>query len=333
MSLKSKKNVEDVLETIEASEGSDTVVVLARVKPGEVVARGPWALAWRRLRQDKVALVSGVVLIVLILIAIFAPLINDILGQAPNSQDINNGLDTYGLPVGPNSQHWLGTDDLGRDVLARLIYGTRISIGIGLLATALSVLIGVVLGLLSGYLRGVVDGLIARLIDVILSIPFLLAAVSIVAVSGGPSLGITVGVLAFFSWATMARIIRGQVLSLREREFIEAARSLGASSWRIMFVDLLPNLLMPIIIYFSLLVPVVIVSEATLAFLGVGLPAPTADWGGMISEAQNGDLYKVAWWLVFFPSGALVLTTLAFNLLGDGIRDAFDPRFSRVVAK
>lgn len=298
-----------------------------------VVARGPWALAWRRLRQDKVALISGGILIVIILVAIFGPLINDILGQQPNRQDIINGLNESGLPVGPSSQHLLGTDDLGRDVLARLIYGTRISIGIGLLATAISIAIGVVLGLVAGYLRGFVDGVIARLIDVVLSIPFLLAAVSIVAVAGGPSLTITVGVLAFFSWATMARIIRGQVLSLREREFIEAARSLGASSWRIMFVDLLPNLLMPIIIYFSLLVPIVIVSEATLAYLGVGLPVPTADWGGMINEAETGNLYQQAWWMVFFPSGALVLTTLAFNLLGDGIRDAFDPRFARIVGK
>ncbi|MCA1982749.1 MAG: ABC transporter permease [Nocardioides sp.] len=297
-----------------------------------IVARGPWALAWRRFRKDKVALIAAAVMAVIILVAIFAPLINSALGQDPNYQDQVNGLDVNGLPLGPSGAHWLGTDALGRDVFARLVYGARISIGIGILSTGIAVAVGVVLGLLAGYFRGIVDVIIARLLDVVLALPVVLAAVALVAVFGQSPL-VTVLVLAFFSWATMARIVRGQVISLREREFIEAARSLGASSTRIMFVELLPNLVMPIIIYFSLLVPVNIVTNAVLAFLGLGIPVPTADWGGMISDAEAGGLYQQAWWLVFFPGGVLVLTTLAFNLLGDGIRDALDPRIERLLRK
>jgi ABC-type dipeptide/oligopeptide/nickel transport system permease subunit len=155
-------------------------------------------------------------------------------------------------------------------------------------------------------------------------------AIALVSITG-PSLAVTVLVIGFFSWASVARIVRGQVLSMREREFVEAARSLGSSNNRIMFVDILPNVLAPVIVYASLLIPVVIVVEATLSFLGLGLAPPTADWGGMISEAQN--YYTTSWWFVVFPGGALLLTTLAFNLLGDGIRDAFDPRADRVMAK
>ena len=188
-------------------------------------------------------------------------------------------------------------------------------------------IIGVVVGLAAGFLGGVVDTLLARLIDVVLSIPFLLVAIALVSITG-PSLLVTVLVIGFFSWASVARIVRGQVLSLREREFVEAARSLGASDRRIMFVDILPNVLAPIIVYTSLLIPVVIVVEATLSYLGLGLAPPTADWGGMISDAQN--YYTTSWWFMVFPGAALLITTLAFNLFGDGVRDAFDPRSDRI---
>jgi peptide/nickel transport system permease protein len=165
---------------------------------------------------------------------------------------------------------------------------------------------------------------------VVLSVPFLLVAIALVSITG-PSLTVTILVIGFFSWASVARIVRGQVLSLREREFVEAARSLGAGSSRIMFVDILPNVLAQVIVYTTLLIPVVIVVQATLSFLGLGLPPPTADWGGMISEGQA--YYRVAWWFVLFPSVALVITTLAFNLFGDGVRDAFDPRTDQLLNK
>jgi len=293
-----------------------------------VVGRGPWELAWRRLRADKVAMGSLAVVVLMVLVAVFAPVFVHLTGHPPNMQYHREGLTPDGLPKPPSSTFWLGTDDLGRDILVRIAYGARISLGVGVLATLLTVVVGVVLGLLAGFLGGSVDLVLARLIDMILSIPFLLVAIALVSVSG-PSLTITILVIGMFSWASMARIVRGQVLFLKEREFVEAARSLGASDLRIMFVDVLPNVLAPVIVYTTLLIPVVIVVQATLSFLGLGLPPPAPDWGGMISEAQN--YYTVAWWFVFFPSLALLITTIAFNLFGDGVRDAVDPRIDRLM--
>ena len=287
---------------------------------GAIQGRSPWYLAWRRLRQDRVAMISLVVMVLIILMAVFAPVTTALTGHPVNEQYRDIGLTPEGLPTPPSRTFLLGTDDLGRDILVRIAYGARISLLVGVAATAMTVVIGVVVGLAAGYLGGAVDTILARLIDVILSVPFLLVAIALVSVVG-PSLLVTVLVIGFFSWASVARIVRGQVLSLREREFIEAARSLGASDSRIMFVDVV---LAPGIVYASLLVPVVIVGEATLSFLGLGLPPPTADWGGMISSAQN--YYTTAWWFVFFPGAALLITTLAFNLFGDGVRDAFNPR-------
>ena len=296
----------------------------------QVVGRSPWSLAWRRLRSDRVAMASLAVIVLIVLVAVFAPVFAHITGHPPNMQYHHEGLTPDGLPKPPSSTFWLGTDDLGRDVLVRIAYGARISLGVGLLSTMLAVVVGVVLGLLAGFLGGVTDTVIARLIDVVLSIPFLLVAISLVSISG-PSLTITVLVIAFFSSTSMARIVRGQVLFVKEREFVEAARSLGASDARIMFVDVLPNVLATVIVYTTLLIPVVIILQATLSFLGLGLPPPAADWGGMISEAQN--YYTVAWWFVLFPSLALLITTIAFNLLGDGVRDAVDPRIDRLVRR
>ena len=186
-----------------------------------------------------------------------------------------------------------------------------------------------VVGVVAGYLGGRVDTVIALIIDVVLSIPFLLAGIAIVSIVG-PSLTVTIIVIAFFSWSSIARIVRGQVLSIREREYVEAARSLGASDWRIMFVDVLPNVLAPVIVYTTLLIPLAIVSEATLSFLGLGVPAPTATWGGMLDGSLQ--YYRVAWWYLLFPGLALLITTLAFNIFGDGVRDAFDPRTDRLFA-
>lgn len=296
-----------------------------------IEGRSPWVLAFQRLRRDKVAMVSLVLIIFIVLIAIFAPVFSALTGHGPNEQFRGaNALTPQGLPRGPSSQFWWGTDDLGRDVLVRVAYGARISLLVGVLATGLTVVIGVVLGLTAGFLGGWVDTLLTRLVDVVLSVPFILVAVALVSVTG-PSLTITVLVIGFFSWASVARIVRGQVLSLREREFVEAARSLGSSDGRIMFVDILPNVLSQVIVYTTLLIPVVIVVQATLSFLGLGLPPPTADWGGMINEAQS--LYTVAPWFIAFPGAALVLTTLAFNLFGDGVADAFDPRTDRLIGQ
>jgi peptide/nickel transport system permease protein len=279
------------------------------------------------LRKDKVAMISLVVIVLIVLMAIFAPVFGAITGHPPNEQYRDIGLTPDGLPRGPNGTFWLGTDDLGRDILVRIAYGARVSLLVGVIATAITVVIGVVLGLAAGFLGGITDTILARLIDVVLSVPFLLVAIALVSITG-PSLTVTVMVIGFFSWASVARIVRGQVLSLREREFVEAARSLGAGDTRIMFVDVLPNVLAPVIVYTTLLIPVVIVTQATLSFLGLGLPPPTADWGGMISSSQN--YYTTAWWFILGPGIALLITTLAFNLFGDGVRDAFDPRADRL---
>lgn len=295
-------------------------------RPAAIVARSPWALGLRRLRRDRVAMVCLGVIVLIVAVAVFAPVFAALTGHPPNEQYRQTGLTADGLPRGPRTTFWLGTDDLGRDILVRIAYGARVSLLVGVASTALTVAVGVVIGIAAGYLGGIVDTVLARLIDVVLSVPFLLVAIALVSITG-PSLTITVLVIGFFSWASVARIVRGQVLSLREREFVEAARSLGAGTARIMFVDVLPNVLAPVIVYTTLLIPVVIVVQATLSFLGLGLAPPTADWGGMISEAQA--YYTTAWWFIVFPGAALLITTLAFNLFGDGVRDAFDPRGDR----
>jgi ABC-type dipeptide/oligopeptide/nickel transport system permease subunit len=309
-----------------------TTQAVARREPKQarhraIEARGPWALGWMRLRRDRVAMICLVIIVMIALVAIFAPVTAALTGHPPNEQFRTIGLTPDGLPRGPSRTFLLGTDDLGRDILVRIAYGARISLLVGVVATALTVIVGVVIGLAAGFLGGAVDTVLARLIDVVLSIPFLLVAIALVSITG-PSLTITVLVIGFFSWAPVARIVRGQVLSQREREFVEAARSLGAGNARIMFIDILPNVLAPVIVYTTLLIPVVIVVQATLSFLGLGLAPPTADWGGMISEAQA--YYTTAWWFIVFPGAALLITTLAFNLFGDGVRDAFDPRADQV---
>ncbi len=292
-----------------------------------VEGRSTWQLAWMRLRKDRAAVASAVVILIIVLVAIFAPVFANLTGHGVNQQFRTTGLNTYGQPRSPNGTFLLGTDDLGRDILVRLAYGARISLYVGVVATLATVAIGAVLGLMAGYLGGIVDSIIARLVDLVLSLPFLLFAISLVSVTH-PGLLVVIVVIAVFGWAAVARIVRGQVLSIREKEYIEAARSLGASPWRIMFVDILPNVLTQLIVYATLLIPVTIILEATLSYLGLGIPPPTADWGQMISEAQT--IYQQAWWFLVFPSLALLITTLAFNILGDGVRDALDPRLERL---
>ena len=269
-------------------------------------------------------MVSLGVIVLIVLMAIFAPVIAAIVGHGPNQQFASTGLTPLGQPKGPNSTFLLGTDDLGRDVLVRIAYGARISLIVGIAATGLTIIIGAAAGLVAGYFGGLTDSFIARFIDWLLAIPFLLFALSLVTIFGA-SLTIVIIVIGFFGWASVGRIVRGQVLSIKEKEYVEAARALGASPWRIMFFDILPNVMAPIIVYATLLIPLAIVTEASLSFLGVGIPPPTADWGQMISSAQSVYQYG-AWWFLVFPSIALLITTLAFNIFGDGVRDAFDPR-------
>lgn len=293
-----------------------------------IAGRTPMQLAWARLRRDRVSMLCLAFVILLVLVAIFAPLLTALLGHGPNQQFPNTGLSINGIPVGPSGRFLLGTDNLGRDVLSRIIYGARISLLVGVGATAIALALGTLVGLVSGYYGGRVDTLLARFMDLLLSFPVLLFALALVA-RFGPSLPLLLLVIAFFTWPLIGRLVRGQVISLREREFVEAARSLGAGDLRIMLFEIAPNLIALAVVYATLLIPVNIVTEATLSFLGLGIQPPTASWGGMISDAQSGDLFTIAWWFLVFPAAALFLTTLAFNLLGDGLRDALDPRAGR----
>jgi len=301
----------------------------APVAEGEAAAKiegkSPWRLGIERLRRDRAAMISLGIIVAIVLIAIFAPVIAAIVGHGPNQQfTAPIGQTAEGQPVGPSTTFWMGTDTVGRDVLVRIAYGARISLIVGLVATVLTVTIGAIVGLASAYFGGLTDSVLARVMDWLLAVPFLLLAISLVSVIG-PGLTVLIIVIGFLGWASVGRIVRGQVLSIREKEYVEAARSLGAGPWRIMFIDILPNVIAPIIVYTSLLIPVTIVAEASLSFLGVGIPAPTADWGQMIADSQTVYQYG-AWWYLVFPSIALLITTLAFNIFGDGVRDAFDPR-------
>jgi peptide/nickel transport system permease protein len=295
----------------------------AAAAPPTVEGRSPWQLAWARLRRDRVALACMVFIALLVLVAVLAKPISLLAGYSPTDQDRVNGISPDGLPMPPSTHHWLGTDNLGRDILVRIVYGSQISLAVGVGAAVTAVLLGVVVGMCAGYLGPTMDAVLARIMDVVLSFPFLLFAIALVTVAG-PSELIEVGVIAFFSWAAIGRIVRGQTLAIREKEYVEAARSLGAGPIRIMVIDVLPNLLAPVIVYTTLLIPVSIVFESTLSYLGVGIIPPTPSWGNMISDAQS--YYQVAWWFLLFPGLALILTTLAFNLLGDSVRDALDPR-------
>jgi len=290
----------------------------------KIEGRSPWRLAYERLRRDRAAKIALATILVIVLLALLAPVFAKILGHGPNQQFIDIGENANGGPVPPSGTFWLGTDNNGRDLFIRILYGARISLIVGVLATGISVVLGVVLGLAAGYIGGLVDTVIARLIDVMLSIPFLILAISIAYISG-PSLFLVIIIVGVLSFTYLARIVRGQVMSIKSREFIEAARALGARPWRIMFVDLLPNVMAQVIVYATLLIPAAIVFEASLSFLGVGVPPPTADWGAMISDASGFFQYGY-WWFLFFPSVALLTTTLAFNIFGDSVRDALDPR-------
>jgi ABC-type dipeptide/oligopeptide/nickel transport system permease subunit len=295
-----------------------------------VSARSPWRLSVERLRRDRMAMITSGIIVLIVALAVGAPLVSMLVGHPPDMQYRDIGLTPDGLPKPPNRTFWLGTDDLGRDLMVRIAYGARISLMVSVVSTAATVLLGTLVGIAAGYYGGVVDTILSWLIDLVLSFPFLLLVIALVSITG-PSLTLLVGVIALFGWSSVARVVRGQTLSLRRREFVEAALSIGASDLRIMALDILPNVLAPIIVYTSLLIPSFVVLESTLSFLGLGVPPPTPTWGGMLSDSVT--YYRQAWWYVVFPGVALLTTTLAFNLFGDSIRDAFDPRADRIVRR
>jgi ABC-type dipeptide/oligopeptide/nickel transport system permease subunit len=296
-------------------------------------------IAWMRLRQDKVAMAGGIVVIFLILVAIFGPyLVQNPLTYHENLIDPTFSR-PYGTLGGISTAHPFGVEPIsGRDLLARVVNGARVSLVIAFLSTALAVGIGVVMGVVAGFFGGWVDSVIARAMDIFLAFPLLVFAIALVGVIpssafglSGNSLriGLLIFVIGFFAWPYMGRIIRGQTLSLREREFVDAARSLGARGPYILFRELLPNLVGPILVYSTLLIPTNILFEAALSYLGVGIIPPTPSWGGMISDAVNNGIYSVDPMYMIIPGLAIFITVMAFNLFGDGLRDALDPKSSR----
>jgi peptide/nickel transport system permease protein len=300
-------------------------------------------IAWTRLRKDKVAMAGGIFAVGLVLAAIFAPVLVHFLGYPPDRTFSGLVDPSIGIPTGKfggiSSHHLLGVEPnaaLQRDVFSRILYGMRVSLLIATTASLLSITLGVLFGLTAGFYGGWVDSLISRTMDVFLAFPVLLFAIALASVVQGKAFGLSgntlhvsviIFVIGFFAWPYMGRIIRGQVLSLREREFVDAARSLGASNRRLLFREILPNLLPSILVYGTLLLPTNILFEAALSYLGVGIHPPTPSWGTMLTQAaasmQGDPTYLVV------CGSTIFMTVLAFNLFGDGLRDAFDPKGHR----
>ncbi|MFI1522176.1 ABC transporter permease [Kitasatospora cineracea] len=306
--------------------------------PKKIEGRSPGRIAWERLKRDKVALAGGAVVILLILAAVLAPVLTALFGHPvdePHPDQINPDL---GLPKGAfggiSGDYLLGVDPtFGRDVFSRILYGARISLLVALGAAVVAITIGVVLGIMAGYFGGWVDSVISRVMDVLLAFPQLLFSIALVSVIPNSVLGlgdttvrvmVLMTVIGFFGWPYIGRIVRGQAMSLREREFVDAARSLGAGRAHILFRELLPNLVAPILVYTTLIIPTNILNEAALSFLGAGVRPPTPSWGQMLSDAVG--IYQADPTYMVIPGLAIFITVLAFNLFGDGLRDALDPK-------
>jgi ABC-type dipeptide/oligopeptide/nickel transport system permease subunit len=314
--------------------------VLQGMAGRKIEGRSLGQIAWMRLRRDKVAMVGAAFIILLILVAVVGPFFV----QNPDTFHptlINPTFETpNGAFGGISLAHPLGVDpEFGRDMLSRIVNGARYSMLIAFLSTILAVVIGVFFGLIAGYFGGWVDSLIARTMDVFLAFPLLVFAIALVGVLPGNAhiIGISLSgntlrvvmlifIIGFFSWPYMGRIIRGQTLSLREREFVDAARSLGARGPYILFRELLPNMVGPILVYATLLIPTNILFEAALSYLGVGIVPPTPSWGAMLSDAVQNQWYAIDPMYMVIPGLAIFLTVMAFNLFGDGLRDALDPK-------
>jgi ABC-type dipeptide/oligopeptide/nickel transport system permease subunit len=318
------------------ASGAAPEAVLAGVSADAIQGRSLGQIAWLRLRRDKVAMAGGIFVVFLTLVAIFGPL----LVQNPLTYHPSLINPTFSRPYGAfggiSTAHPFGVEPVtGRDMLSRIVNGTRYSMVIGFLATAVAVVLGVFFGIVSGFFGGWIDAVIARTMDVFLAFPLLVFALALVGVipqsawglSGNSlRLAVLIFIIGFFSWPYMGRIIRGQTLSLREREFVDAARSLGGRGPYILGRELLPNLVGPILVYSTLLIPTNILFEAALSYLGVGLIPPTPSWGEMLSDAVTNGYYYIDPMYMIIPGLAIFITVMAFNLLGDGLRDALDPR-------
>ncbi len=298
--------------------GSEAVVTLRKgIKKDDVLS--PGKLIWRRFKRNKIAMVSLYILIVMIILTALAPVL------------ATHGRDALSLGLKerpPSADNWLGTDALGRDVYTRLLYGGRISLTVGVVATTIQLLIGIIMGSLAGYYGRFVDTLIMRITDMVLSFPFLALAIVMAAIMG-PSIYNTMLIIGLLSWTSTCRIIRGQFLSIKQTEYMEAARALGLSQLQIIRKHMLPNAMAPLLINATLAMASAILIEAGLSFLGLGVQAPTPSWGNMLEAARNMRYIMYSWWLWLPPGLCIFLAVLTINLIGDGLRDAFDPRLKR----
>ena len=277
-----------------------------------------WADAWRRLAQNRMAVIATIIFGVILLLCLIGPLF-----FAQHSGETNDLANTFKKP---SISHWFGTDDLGRDLFVRTLEGGRISLAVGFLATAVSLLIGVVYGSMAGYIGGRTDAFLMRIVDILYSLPFTIFVILLMVMFGRNFILLFVAI-GFVEWLTMARIVRAQIMALKDTEFVEAARALGYGNLRIIFGHLLPNILGPVIIYASLTVPAVMLLEAVLSFLGLGVQPPMSSWGLPIKDgAEKIDVYP---WLLIFPALFFSATLFSLNFIGDGLRDALDPKSSK----
>jgi peptide/nickel transport system permease protein len=313
-------------------------VALETVSPtggpgGPVLGRTQWQQIGRAFRANRPAVASVAVIIVLVLVAVGAPLISAAVGHGPNQLFPGKLSAELGLPTGPSRQFPFGIDADGRDVFVRSVYGLRTSLIVSLLSAAIATVVGVTVGMAAGYFGGWLDTLISRSADIFLALPVILFAISISSVCSitargcldgtvQPGIGLVVAILALFTWPYIARLVRGQTLALRHLDFVSAARGFGAPHLKVMFAEILPNLTAQVIVYMTLIIPSNILFEASLSFLGVGVPQTTPSLGRMIADATNGNLFTYAWWMMLFPGILLLLITFSFNVLGDGLRDA-----------
>ena len=273
-----------------------------------------WKIFWRRFRRNKLAMLGALIIFSLAVVAVIAPLIAPF---NPNQQDILHRLEP------PSHKHPLGTDDLGRDLFSRVIYGTRVSLLVGFVAIGIAIIIGSFLGLLSGYFGGWLDAVIMRFVDIMLCFPTFFLILMVIAFLE-PNIWTVMAVIGLTGWPGLTRLVRGECLSVREREFVQAAKVLGLSNIRVMFVHLLPNVMAPILVTATLGIGGAILTESALSFLGLGVQPPTPSWGNILTAGK--DYITIAWWLSLYPGLAILITVLAYNLLGEGLRDVLDPR-------
>jgi peptide/nickel transport system permease protein len=307
-------------ESVSPLSGADpgdvegAAVASAAAAYGMVNSTGQWKDIRRRFIRNKLAVAGLIMILIVFLVAIFAPWLAP---YDPKAQDLLN------VEAPPSWQHWFGTDVVGRDQFSRVLYGARIALLVGLSSIFLSTLIGVLLGAVAGYFGRFWDSLIMRVCDIFFAFPLIVGAIVIITVIGQGVLPVIIA-LAIFGWATVARLLRGSILSVRESEYVEAARSLGASRWRIVTRHILPNSFAPVLVFATFSIGVAVIAEASLSYLGVGVKPDVPEWGNMIAAGQ--DKLDTEWWLSILPSLAVVFTVLGFVFVGDGLRDALDPK-------